>query len=700
MKITPRLIWRSNKGYALIVTLTFLGIMLLLFSTMMFYSVSNAKLTNKNNQYNASEAAAEAATEKVLAQMTHDFEFQNLSNSSIYYSTEFLLTNEQSSWPIHYTFSNPYSNGVPNEIGLEMSPWTTNLQPLDSQYTGLYGLEQQVTISATATPTTGYPVPATVTETVQFAYIPLFQFAIFYNMNLEIAAAATLDIKGPVYSNGGFWSGSDTITFDSTVSAVGIATNTANDPFCSGYSGSGRSTYNVTGQPTSGNDTLTMPVGQSNNPASVEAVVNIPPSPYLLGSGNAYTTNGQLYLANEADLYLTNSPFGTNWGWGNSGNNLPLGSPMALYYSDGSLNPSLTWVTNDFYIVSNYYGTTHQLFTTNYVPVWSNSINGKSYYASGFQTANGFWFTNGITPISYVNYNGYMAGTNYVWYMGYSFLTNVLFYDWREGWNMGKGPPKQVYAVQLDLQKYNIWMTNSGLSPALNASTYGGSNYNYTCNFDKSHPMDSIYIYNAVPLTTKVLPAVRVVNGGMLPTQTAGKGFSLATAMPIYVWGDFNASNSFGSSLSQNSTTYTWPAALMGDAITVLSDSWTDSKSSNSVDYAVSKGSTINCACLEGIVESNPNNTLSESSSKGYSGGVENFLRLLEDWSSKALYYNGSIIVMFPSQYATNCWQQTGYYYSAPIRDWAFDTNFLVGSGLPPLTPKSTGVIRGSWGAN
>ena len=88
------------------------------------------------------------------------------------------------------------------------------------------------------------------------------------------------------------------------------------------------------------------------------------------------------------------------------------------------------------------------------------------------------------------------------------------------------------------------------------------------------------------------------------------------------------------------------------------------------------------------------------TSSKGYSGGVENFLRMLENWSGQTLYYNGSIVVMFPSQYATNCWQQTGYYYSAPNRSWAFDTNFFIGDNLPPLTPRSYGVIRATWNAN
>ncbi len=687
MKTTSRTI-QGKKGYALIITLTFLGIMLMLFATMMYYTVSNGNLTKRNNQFNASEAAAEAATERVLSQMTHDFEYQSLSNSSTYYSTAFLPTSFQSNWPVQYTYSNP-SNNTPGQIGVYMGSLTTNLQMLNAQYSGLQGLLQNVTISATATPTSGTAVPATVTETIQFAFIPLFQFAIFYNMNLEIAAASTLTIQGPVYSNGGIWSGSTTITFSSSVSAVGLATNAANNPFCPGYSGSGPSTYSKAGQPTSGNDTLTMPVGTSNNAATVEAIVNIPPTAYTMNTASAFSTNGQLYIANAADLYLTNSPYGTNLG-GTAG---PVGSPMALYYSDGfNVGNYLTWVTNDFYVVSNYYHGVSTMFVTNYIPPTS-----AHYYSSVFQGSNGFNFTNGYTGIFYTNLALPQQGTNYVTYMGYSFLTNVVFYDWREGWHNGSGPAKTVQAVQLDLVAYNRWMTNTGPVAAANHDPNGGGVYNNQCTSHKVHPLDSMYVYNAVPLTSTTLPAARVMNGGSMPSNAGTHGFTFASAMPLYVWGDYNATNGSGSSLSQNAVTYTEPAALMGDSITVLSDSWLDSNSQTKHTGGPNAGqTTINAACLEGIVESTNN---AASDANGYSGGVENFLRLLENWSSINLWYNGSIIVMFPSQYATNCWQQTGNYYTAASRKWAFDTNYLVWSGEPPLTPSATGVIRGTWNA-
>jgi hypothetical protein len=471
-------------------------------------------------------------------------------------------------------------------------------------------------------------------------------------MNLEIAAAQDLTITGPVFSNGGIWSGSSNITFQNLVSAVGIATNCTTDPFTNPqYSGGGVATYSIAGQPTSGNDRLTMPVGTNNDPAAVEAIINLPPAPYTMNTANAYTTNGQIYLANGADLYLTNFPNGTNWG-----TLVPKGTNMILYYQDGTASPYQTRIPYDYYLMR----TNHGIFS-----------------------ANGIFSTNWVNLTQTTNRN-YI--TNVV-YAGYSFVTNDFFYDWREGWNGGSGvnsgKGKAVQAVHVDVGLFNIWLTNS-------AATNNGIYYNTQCALSshKSHPIDSIYVYNAVPLTGTTLPAVRVANGAKMPSQTGTYGFTVATAQPMYVWGNYNSQTDTGSSIGQNSTTYTRPAGLMGDSITILSGGWNDGVTS--VRPAASD-TTVNAAILAGIVA---------STNANYSGGVENFLRLLESWGASGdLWYNGSIVVMFPSRFATNYWQQTGNYYVAPTRHWAFDMNFMQQGGLPPLTPQAKGVIRATWNA-
>src|ERR1019366_5729053 len=287
-------------------------------------------------------------------------------------------------------------NGAADQISVYLGVWTTNTVPLGSQYTNLYGLVQPCTITATATPIgQRFTVPATISESIQFASIPLFQFAVFYNMDLEIDPGSGMLIRGAVWSNGGIWTGSTVLTNANTVSAVGIATNTANDPFCAGYVGTGKSTYLIAGQPTSGNDRITMPIRTNNDPAAVEAIINLPPASYAMGTAAAFSTNAQIYLANAADLYLTNFSTGTNWVA-----LTPRGTNMILYYQDGANSSSyLTQITNDFYIITN-----RILHTINLTTNWVSPI---------------------LIPITNTPVNNV---TN-IWYAGYSFVTNVLFYD-------------------------------------------------------------------------------------------------------------------------------------------------------------------------------------------------------------------------------------------------------------------------------
>jgi hypothetical protein len=105
----------------------------------------------------------------------------------------------------------------------------------------------------------------------------------------------------------------------------------------------------------------------------------------------------------------------------------------------------------------------------------------------------------------------------------------------------------------------------------------------------------------------------------------------------------------------------------------------------------VAGATTVNAAFLTGVVET----TLGQ-----YSGGMENFPRFLETWTGIPFTYNGSMVKMFPSLYATNVWSGIGYanhYYDPPVRNWAFDTNFRDPNKLPPLTPSFLRVIHHQW---
>ena len=76
---------------------------------------------------------------------------------------------------------------------------------------------------------------------------------------------------------------------------------------------------------------------------------------------------------------------------------------------------------------------------------------------------------------------------------------------------------------------------------------------------------------------------------------------------------------------------------------------------------------------------------------------MENFPRFLETWGlANPFTYNGSMVKMFPSLYATNIWGHANVY-APPTRNWAYDINFDNPTKLPPLTPGLLRVVRGLW---
>src|SRR5260370_41218825 len=79
------------------------------------------------------------------------------------------------------------------------------------------------------------------------------------------------------------------------------------------------------------------------------------------------------------------------------------------------------------------------------------------------------------------------------------------------------------------------------------------------------------------------------------------------------------------------------PCVIVSDAVTVLSNNWSDNQSSHSLSSRAASNTTINCSLVSGIVP---------TSSGNYSGGAENFIRLLEDWTDKQLTVIGSQIEM------------------------------------------------------
>jgi hypothetical protein len=239
--------------------------------------------------------------------------------------------------------------------------------------------------------------------------------------------------------------------------------------------------------------------------------------------------------------------------------------------------------------------------------------------------------------------------------VAYFLNTNVNFYSKREG--------KTIKTTQLDVAKFKDWSSSNNVYRAL-----------------KNKDVSSVYIGDFRSQTGTTESGVRLVNGSLLPTL----GLTVATPNPAYIQGHYN------SPLATRGTTNTagtLPASVVADAITILSSAWSDANASSSLSSRQAANTTVNAAFLAGIVPSN---------GTSYSGGVENFPRFLEDWAGDTFTYNGSMVVMFPSQIATAPWGGSDVY-AAPNRNWTFDLNFMDATKLPPGTPQLLTIIRSKW---
>lgn len=170
---------------------------------------------------------------------------------------------------------------------------------------------------------------------------------------------------------------------------------------------------------------------------------------------------------------------------------------------------------------------------------------------------------------------------------------------------------------------------------------------------------------------------VRLKNGATLPTG----GLTVVSDNPVYIQGDYNT---LGTRQA---------AAVMGDAIMILSNAWLDANSSADINSGSrnATNTTINTAILSGIVPTDPTIT----GTKSYSGGVENFPRFMENWSGKTLTYNGSMVQLFKSQQAIGRWGTSSQSYNPPVRNWAFETLFRTTP--PPGTLFVTTYNKQRW---
>jgi hypothetical protein len=173
---------------------------------------------------------------------------------------------------------------------------------------------------------------------------------------------------------------------------------------------------------------------------------------------------------------------------------------------------------------------------------------------------------------------------------------------------------------------------------------------------------------------------VRVHNGAELTsglgTAPDVQGLTVVTNQAVYVQGDYNAANKK-------------PASFLADSVNVLSNAWSDAASSGALDSRVASDlTTIHAAFLGGTDTTGGVEGAAGQDQAAYNGGLENYPRFHEKWTGKTLTYRGSFVSLNTPLHVDGGWHYGAPQYTAPIRDWRYDTDFDSAENLPPLSPR------------
>ncbi len=184
--------------------------------------------------------------------------------------------------------------------------------------------------------------------------------------------------------------------------------------------------------------------------------------------------------------------------------------------------------------------------------------------------------------------------------------------------------------------------------------------------------------------------ALKLVNGGIVAgvNSLPASGLTVAAENPVYVQGNYNATTD---PLAEPNV----PASVVADAVTLLSNSWSDAVSFQVPNLATSRNATTTGYRMGVVAGKGLSFTYCGAACGspqflfGTDGGVGNFLRLLEDWNiaGVSINYRGSLVTLHISRQATGTFKYNQNVYNFGARNFTFDTDFLDPALLPPGTP-------------
>lgn len=656
---------REERASALITAIVFTTVLTLLCGSLLSYAITEKKINQRNRLVSQSRYLAESVVDYGFAQMAARFANQtNLPPDA--FRTNPLKTPRAAFFGGYHadeTFTEIVAGTVPGATSRVIDPRDPSnaSDPLRGQRVFV----REVVVygrAAVIDPRTGDRIPSYAAQRLQVRDAPLFANAIFYNIDMELAPGAPMDVYGSVHSNGNIYANTaSSLRFHDTVAAVG--------QFLHDFApGSGR------GHPAASNaknvsiDRLNA-VG-NGTPVSLYQAPTVYDS-RLDNFADAADARWDRSLQTGAHGILAQNPvaidspaahddLSTNWiDESNPGRALiDPARPLTPGSSDAQKEIEQQRFANQagLRIVVNP--------RTGAVTAYKRTIDSFGKPATD---ANG----NVIESVVSLPSDGSLVRT----------YSKARMYDLRRQTpssgvtNPSEDPGRAIWMADIDVGKLKQVVESPDASdPDRSIAGYDpSSNWNGIVYVEASNTNNT---------------GIRLINGQAIPNlptpEGLNAGMTFATNSPLYIQGHFNADGSISENAGNTSARFPDnagepPAALAADAITILSPAWNDANSGKALSGRIPSNVEISAAFLTGIVT---------STGGTYSGGVENFPRFLENWSDRRVAIRGSMVALFESAIATQRWNSTGNIYNAPNRIWGYNELFR-GGVYPPGTPNT-----------
>jgi hypothetical protein len=181
---------------------------------------------------------------------------------------------------------------------------------------------------------------------------------------------------------------------------------------------------------------------------------------------------------------------------------------------------------------------------------------------------------------------------------------------------------------------------------------------------------------------------VRLRNGANLDATIGGapeiNGLTVVSDQAIFVQGHYNLDAP------------EWkPASFLGDALNILSENfsttWSAHRTAGSSPAALP--TTVQAAFLGGTRTTGNTEGASQTCGNGcYNGGLENYPIFHENWGGVLFRYRGSFVSLEQPKRSTGLW--VNQWYGAPNRDWGYESRFNNVANLPPLSPRFVYLLQ------